>query len=107
MKIDFEQIPLSVLPNFKGGEKEYRANMFFDGQTRIMKGSLAPGASIGLHTHEGNAEVMFFTSGRGYALCDGVKEPVGAGCCHYCPEGHEHTLINDSDADLEFYAVVR
>lgn len=107
MLIDFQKMTTEILPAFKGGEKEYRAKMFFDGTTRVMKGTLIPGASIGLHTHEGNAEVMFFTAGTGYAICDGVKEPVKAGDCHFCPEGHSHTLINDSDTDLEFYAVVR
>ena len=26
--------------------------------------------------------------------------------CHYCPKGHTHSLMNDSDAELEFFAVV-
>jgi hypothetical protein len=26
--------------------------------------------------------------------------------CHFCPEGHEHTLVNDGDEPLVFYAVV-
>ncbi len=24
----------------------------------------------------------------------------------YCPKGHPHSLVNDSDADLVFFAVV-
>ena len=31
MIIDFNKIEESILPNFKGGEKELAANMFFDG----------------------------------------------------------------------------
>ena len=52
MKLDFNDIPEQVLPHFKGGEKEYVARMFWDGSTRIMRGRLDPGASIGLHRHE-------------------------------------------------------
>ena len=37
---------------------------------------------------------------------DGEYEPVSAGSCHYCPRGHAHSLINDSDGDLTFFAVV-
>ena len=37
---------------------------------------------------------------------DGDSSPVYAGLCHYCPKGHTHSLVNDSDADLEFLAVV-
>lgn len=39
-------------------------------------------------------------------LYDGAYEDVEAGVCHYCPKGHSHSLINNSDADLVFFAVV-
>ncbi|MBR1644107.1 MAG: cupin domain-containing protein [Bacteroidales bacterium] len=106
MIIDFDKIDVSVLPHFKGGEKEMTAHMFFDGTNKIMRGRLVPGATIGLHTHEGNCEVIFITRGHGSALYDGERHPVQCGQCHYCPQGHSHSLINDSDADLEFVAVV-
>ncbi len=106
MNIDFEKTELSVIPNFKGGEKELAARMFFDGTNRIMKARLVPGASIGMHTHTGSCEVIFITSGHGSVIFDGEKTPVSEGMCHYCPEGHTHSLINDSDSDLEFLAVV-
>ena len=106
MNIDFDKIDLSVIPSFKGGEKEYRAKMFFDGTNRIMKGLLIPGASIGMHTHEDSSEIIFITAGKGAVIFDGAKSVVQAGICHYCPKGHTHSLINDSDADLEFLAVV-
>lgn len=106
MNIDFSEMEFSVLPSFKGGEKELRAKMFFDGTNRLMQGRLIPGASIGMHTHSDSSEIIFITSGRGSVICDGEKSPVYAGICHYCPKGHAHSLINDSDADLEFLAVV-
>ena len=106
MNIDFSEMELSVLPSFKGGEKELRAKMFFDGANRIMKGLLIPGASIGMHTHEDSSEIIFITSGRGSVILDGDSSPVYAGLCHYCPKGHTHSLVHDSDADLEFLAVV-
>ena len=34
------------------------------------------------------------------------SEQVREGQCHYCPKGHSHGLINDSGADLVFFAVV-
>ena len=45
MIIDLKGMETTVLPNFKGGEKEYKAKMYFDGTTRIMHGTLEPGAS--------------------------------------------------------------
>lgn len=106
MIIDFNNIPETVLPNFKGGEKEMSAHMFFDGTNRIFTGRLQPGATIGLHTHDTSAEMIFITRGEGHVLFDGEMLPVREGLCHYCPKGHSHSLINDSSADLEFTAVV-
>lgn len=112
MTIRFDEIEISRLPNFKGGEKEFAAHMFFDGTNRIFKGYLEPGASIGLHTHEDSCEVIFIISGNGSIM---EQEPGGApetrsvssGECLYCPKGHTHSLMNTSnDEELVFYAVV-
>ena len=56
MIIRLNEIQESILPAFKGGEKELQANMFFDGKNRLFKGCLIPGASIGIHTHEDSCE---------------------------------------------------
>ena len=106
MKIDFSQIEENVLPNFKGGEKLTVTRAFNDGSNRILKGRLIPGASIGMHTHETSSETILITSGRGCVMDDGVRVLLEAGDVHYCPKGHTHSLINDSDADMEFFAVV-
>ncbi len=106
MIIDFNNIEEQELAHFKGGEKAFNAKMFFDGSVRIMNGRLVPGASIGLHTHETNCEVLFVTQGCGHVVFDGERIAIREGQCHYCPKGHSHTLINDSEAELKFVAVV-
>lgn len=120
MIIKFDKMETSVLPNFKGGEKEFAAKMFFDGTNRIFKGTLIPGASIGLHTHEDSCEVIFILEGRGTVLekspenpscsaqdqCQETCTEVAAGDCLYCPKGHTHSLMNTSESDLVFYAAV-
>lgn len=106
MIIRFDEMDLTVLPAFKGGEKEYRAKMFFDGSNRIMQGTLIPGASIGMHTHEDSSETIFLIKGNGTLIEDGETKKVSEGECLYCPKGHTHSLINDSDSDLRFLAVV-
>ena len=65
MKIRFDEMEMTVLPQFKGGEKEFAANMFFDGTNRIFKGRLIPGATIGMHTHDDSCEVIFILEGSG------------------------------------------
>ena len=106
MIIDFDKNEVSIMPAFKGGEKETRAAMFTDENNRIMMGMLIPGATIGLHRHEGSSEVIFIQSGSGKVLYDGKYEEVKARDVHYCPEGHEHSLINDSEENLTYFAVV-
>ena len=113
MIIDFNKVDVSVLPNFKGGEKEFQANMFYDGTNRIFKGRLVPGASIGMHTHEDSCEVIFILEGKGTILEKetaaetGSVSQVTAGDCLYCQKGHSHSLRNTAEeGDLVFYAVV-
>jgi mannose-6-phosphate isomerase-like protein (cupin superfamily) len=113
MTIKFDEMEVSVMPNFKGGEKEFSANMFFDGTNRIFKGRLIPGSSIGIHTHDDSCEVIFILEGNGTLLetdaDSGIETltAVSAGQCLYCQKGHTHSLRNFSDVqDLVFYAVV-
>lgn len=106
MKIRFEDIKEEIIPNFRGGEKETIAKMFVDDNNRIMHGKLVPGASIGMHTHDTSSEIIYFLSGSGKTVTDGVEERYTVGECHYCPKGSTHTLINDSDEDLIFFAVI-
>ena len=106
MLIDFSQMEETVIPNFLGGEGALRAKMRVDELGKIMRAALEPGASIGLHTHETSSEMIYILEGKGKVLYDGEYIPLAAGSCHYCPKGHSHSLINDSDALLTFFAVV-
>ena len=106
MILNFDELQTTIIPNFYGGEKEVRAKMHVDKRNKIMLGRLAPGASIGLHTHETNSEILYVLEGEGKVLFDGDYEKVRGGLCHYCPKGHAHSLINDSEKDLVFFAVV-
>lgn len=106
MILDFKQMEETIIPNFKGGEKEIAAKMYVDEKNRIMVSRLIPGATVGLHTHEGSSEVIYILKGSGKVLYDGESYPIEAGQAHYCPEGHEHSLINDTEDDLVFFAVV-
>lgn len=96
----------TIIPKFKGGEKEVAARIFFDGLNRVMLARLAPGASIGMHTHEDSSEIIFVTKGDGCVIYDGEHISLAAGDVHYCPKGHTHSIINDSDDEVQITAVV-
>ena len=107
MIVDFPNMPVEVIPCFKGGEKELSLQSYDDGKNKIMHGILIPGASIGLHSHDADCEILFVLAGKGTLVDDGVEKKIVHGQCAYCPKGHEHSLINSSEeTDLEYYAVV-
>ncbi len=110
MVIDFDSIPTQHMAHFKGGEGEVLAHMYTDEMGKISRLTLPAGASIGLHTHETNAEIMYFISGRGIILEDDAPngEPlsVSEGMCCYCPKGQTHSLINNGTEPLTLLAVI-
>lgn len=106
MKIDFESIPEVEMPNFKGGEKSAHIKTYNDGKNKIMRIRLTPGASIGLHTHKGNSEIIRILEGNGTVIDDGKTYPTTENDVLYCAEDHEHSMINNGDNDLIFFAIV-
>ena len=106
MLLNFEQIEEKVIPKMRGGEGEMIARMSVNEDTKIMRGRLTPGSTIGLHVHETDSEMICVLSGTGKVLCDGEYEPLAAGSVHYCPRGHQHSLINDGTEDLEILAMI-
>lgn len=106
MILDYSTMETTHIPNFLGGEGTFHAQIRVDELGKILKGSLDPGSSIGYHTHETSSEIIYILSGIGKVRYDGGEEAVKAGDCHYCPKGHSHALINNSNGPLEFFAVV-
>lgn len=106
MLIGFTKLEETTIANFYGGEKNTVAKMFVDEMNRIMHTTLEPGASIGYHQHENGSEILYILSGQGKVIYDDKEENIAADLCHYCPKGHAHSLINNSDKDLVFFAVV-
>ncbi len=106
MLLDLNTMPITTIAHMQGGEGEVRAAMFVDDKNRVFRGTLAPGSSIGLHTHETSSEILYLLSGEAVMVCDGEEERLTPGMVHYCPKGHSHTLLNRSDGDVTFFAVV-
>ena len=106
MLIDLDKTPETLLPHFYGGEGTARAKMHADGLNRIMVGTLVPGASIGLHTHTGNCEIIHVLSGSGVCHDDGTDVPLTAGMTHYCPEGHTHGIDNTGAEPLVLLGIL-
>ena len=107
MTIDFTLIPEEHILHFKDGLGTNITRNFTDGTNKIMQGRLNPGCSIGLHRHEQNSETILILSGHARCLYDDREELLSAGQCHYCPQGHKHSLINASPTEpLTYFAIV-
>ena len=106
MNIDYDKIPVAEVMNFKGGEGLLKTQNFVDEKCKIMMSRLVPGASSGYHIHEGNCEIVMILSGKGHFTYDGEREDIQAGSVHYCPMGHSHSMHNDGEEDLVYFAIV-
>ena len=106
MKIDFNNLEIKEIKEFKGGVGELFLKKFEDDTYKIMRSTLTVGSTIGSHIHEDDCEILYILSGTGYALCDGEREELSEGVVHYCPRKSSHTVINTGENDLEMYAIV-
>ena len=106
MVIDFEKIAEAHLEGFKGGQGKLDTRNYVDDKVKIMYSTLRPGASTGLHVHEGNCEIMYILKGIITFKYDGKTEIAQEGTVHYCPCGHEHMAENLTNEDAVFLAIV-
>lgn len=107
MILHFDDIAPAVMPHFKGGDGEAHVRTAVsDTMGRVLTLTLPVGASIGLHTHTGNCEIIHVLSGSGICRDDGVEVPLAAGMTHYCPEGHSHGIRNTGAEPLVLLAVL-
>ncbi len=94
-----------------GGEGEVDFRRVFDADafegpwSFVDYAVLAPGVSIGRHTHGANEELYLILEGRGTMHRDGEDFPVRAGDVVLNRKHGTHGLVNDSDAPLRLFVV--
>ncbi len=76
-----------------------RARMF----SRIR---MPAGGEVAYHDHHGEVEVYYILSGHGIYNDNGKTYPVTAGDTTFCGDGSSHGMVNDSDGDLVFLAII-
>lgn len=106
MLIDFNQKEEIAVLGMNKGTGTMTAKMYMDEQGKIISCSIHVGGSIGLHKHETSDDINYVLSGKGKAICDGQEEVLGAGMCHICKIGSEHSIINTGNEDLVLLTVV-
>jgi len=66
--------------------------------------TLIPGASIGYHVHEGEAELFYVLEGNGRFQDDDQYFDISAGDCTATFSGHGHGVENTGDTNLVLLA---
>jgi len=92
--------------NLRNGEKYVDLTSYSDENNRIICGVLIPGASIGMHLHENDSEIIYIIKGTATFLTDEGEEVAQEGMCHYCSKGHSHSMLNKGTEDVIFFAVI-
>ena len=68
--------------------------------------TILPGCTIGLHTHDTNAEVYYLLSGEIVVNQDGQEHTVSAGGVVFTSDGSSHSVENRSDKPAEMLAII-
>lgn len=112
MYISNESAHRAEIENLRGGDGTTVFNLFFGKEDSPLHARLiteiivAPGCSIGSHTHVHEAEIYYVVSGEGI-LDDGGNDIIfRKGDCHYCHNGDYHGVRNTSDEPLKLFAIV-
>ena len=107
MRLEFDKLDAQAVPHFKGGQGEAHVRTAVqDGMGRILTLTLPVGSSIGLHTHQGNCEIIHVLSGSCVCHDDGTDVAISAGMTHYCPEGHTHGIDNTGADELVLLGIL-
>ena len=106
MLLDFNSMQEITCPGMNDGTGTMSSRMYVDAENRMVYCRIHPGSSIGVHTHNGSADINYVISGHGRAICGGEEEMLIPGRCHYCRNGQAHSIINDGDEDLIIFTVV-
>ena len=72
----------------------------------LMRATLRPGDSVGVHAHSENAEVYYMLEGSATVIDDGVETVLNPGDAQFCADGHTHGIYNHTDKEASFLAII-
>jgi mannose-6-phosphate isomerase-like protein (cupin superfamily) len=83
----------------------FRTVLFTGKKSQLVVMSIPSGGEIGAETHDNVEQSLFFLSGSGKAVLDGVEFPVNAGDVFVVTPGTNHNFINTGTEDLKVYTI--
>jgi quercetin dioxygenase-like cupin family protein len=101
--IDSTRLPYKIVPEpYKRSQQMVLDKSDGDvGDFTLLTSTLFPfDGKTNAHTHDVD-EVIYITSGYGYALSNGEKTPVAAGSVIYARAQEEHQVVNESHETMK------
>ena len=83
----------------------FRQVLFTGVKSQLVVMDIKVGEDIGEETHDHVEQILFFLSGEGKAVLDGVETPVSAGDVYVVTPGTKHNFINTGSESLKVYTV--
>lgn len=83
----------------------FRHVLFTGEKTQLVVMDIPPGGEVGEEIHEHVEQILFFLSGSGEAVLEGMKQNVGMGDVVVVTPGTKHNFINTGNESLKIYTV--
>lgn len=83
----------------------FRKVLFTNSHTQVVLMSLKENEDIGMETHDGNDQILYFVAGEGKAIINGEEHSVNAGDLVDVPAGSEHNFINTGSQPLKLFTI--
>lgn len=83
----------------------FRRVLFTGKNSQLVVMSIPPGGEIGEEVHKYTEQTLFFLSGTGEAILNGIKTPIVAGDVVVVTPETKHNFVNTGDQDLKVYTV--
>lgn len=92
------------IENLAVKNENFRQVLYTARNCQLVMMALKPGEEIGMEVHELD---QFFRveEGKGEAILDGVRTPIGAGFAVLVPAGANHNIINTGSIPLKLYTL--
>jgi mannose-6-phosphate isomerase-like protein (cupin superfamily) len=83
----------------------FRKVLFTGKKSQLVAMTIPAGGEIGEETHENVEQTLFFLSGTGKAILDGVETPVGEGDVTVVTPGTKHNFVNTGKDEMKVYTI--
>jgi mannose-6-phosphate isomerase-like protein (cupin superfamily) len=103
---------IQQIEHMRGGQGTVSVKHLLNPDELLGKGRLfaentiPPGASIGLHRHEGDVEAYYLIQGSGIYHNNDQVFDIKAGDMALVDDHHEHSIENTGDMPLVFIALI-